>query len=454
MPRSILLVDDEPNILLSLGRFFEREGWEVFRAESGEQGIALHEARRPDLVLLDLNLPGISGMEVLEVLAKRDATVVLLTGHGDLETAVEAVRLGAENFLSKPVDLPHLRAAAERAVEKTELRRTNRLLATRLAEGRDEGFLGSSPRMREVARQLRLLAASDDAVLLLGESGTGKGWAAQMLHAHGRRATAPLVEVDCAGMSAGALELALFGHEAGALAGARTMQRGLFEAADGGTLFLDEIGDLAPELQPKLLTALERRSFYRLGGTREIHVDVRLIAATRRKLEAGVGTGRFREDLFYRLNMLPLVLPPLRERAREDVLELTHRLLGTLRTAHPGGPARLAARTQDLLLAYPWPGNVRELRDGLEQALGLAAGSEEIRPEHLPLEIRSAKLPPHPPREGHGIMRLEEVEQRHIERTLLLFDGNRTRAARALGISRATLHNKIRALGLETVGRE
>ncbi|MBV9774596.1 MAG: sigma-54-dependent Fis family transcriptional regulator [Gemmatimonadetes bacterium] len=456
MARSILLIDDEPDVLRSLGRLFEREGWEVFRALTGEEGLRLYEASRPDLVLLDLYLPGMSGMDVLDVLVPRDATVIMLTGHGDIETAVEAMRLGAENFLTKPVELPHLLAAANRAMEKSELRRTNRLLAGRLAEGRDTSTLGSSPRMREMARQVELLAASDNTtVLLLGESGTGKGWVAQMLHAHSPRARAPFVEINCAGLSANFLDSELFGHEKGAFTDAKTMKRGLFEVAHGGTIFLDEIGDLAPDLQPKLLKVLERKTFRRLGGTREIEVDVRLVAATNKGLDAEVQGGRFREDLYYRLNVLPLTLPPLRERSRDDVLELVHRLLGGLRKQHPRGAAKLSSRALDLLLGYAWPGNVRELRNVLERALVLSMGEETILPEHLPAELRSpSSASSLPVREHQVVMSLEDMERKHIERTLVMLDGNRTQTAEALGISRATLHNKIRLYGLEAVGRD
>ncbi|HEV2733376.1 MAG TPA: sigma-54 dependent transcriptional regulator [Longimicrobiaceae bacterium] len=454
MQRSILLIDDEPDVIRSLGRFFERAGWEVHRAMTGEEGIRLYEAAHPDLVLLDLHLPGISGIDALEVLVPRDATVVMLTGHGDIETAVEAMRLGAENFLTKPVELAHLAAAADRAMEKTELRRANRTLAGRLAEGRHTSTLGGSSRMREIARQVELLAASEGTtVLLLGESGTGKGWVAQMLHAHSPRARAPFVEVNCAGLSANFLDSELFGHEKGAFTDAKTMKRGLFEVAHGGTLFLDEVGDLAPDLQPKLLKVLERKTFRRLGGTREIEVDVRLVAATNRDLEAEVAAGRFREDLFYRLNVLPLTLPPVRARSRDDLLELVHRLMGDLRAVHPRGAPRLSDQALKLLLAYGWPGNVRELRNVLERSLVLSLGEEVILPEHLPPEVRTPSPSAAPVREHQSIMTLEEMERRHIERALVMLDGNRTHAAEAMGISRATLHNKIRLYALEAVGR-
>jgi DNA-binding NtrC family response regulator len=455
MSRSILLIDDDPDVIRSLGRFFERSGWEVFRAMTGEEGLRTYEACRPDLVLLDLLLPGISGVDVLEVLVPRGATVVMLTGHGDIESAVEAMKIGAENFLPKPVELAHLAAATERAMEKVELRRANHALAGQLAGGRDMATLGNSPRMRELARQVELLAASDSTtVLLLGESGTGKGWVSQMLHAHSPRARAPFVEINCAGLSGTFLDSELFGHEKGAFTDAKTMKRGLFEVAHRGTLFLDEIGDLSPDLQPKLLKVLERKTFRRLGGTQEMEVDVRLVAATNRDLEEEVRVGRFREDLFYRLNVLPLTLPAVRERSREDLLELVHRVFQELRLRHPLGAARLSPEAVRLLLAYSWPGNVRELKNVLERALVLSMRCEEVLPEHLPHDVRAAAGQGATAlREHEVILTLEEVERQHIRRTLTMLDGNRTRAAEAMGISRATLHNKIRTYSLEEVGR-
>jgi DNA-binding NtrC family response regulator len=389
---------------------------------------------------------------VLDELVAQDATVILLTGDGEVRTAVDAMRRGAENFLVKPVKREHLEAAADKALEKAELRRANQLLAERLAGDRPAASLGPSPRMREMARQVTLLSASEQAtVLLLGESGTGKGWIASMVHAQSPRARAPFVEINCAGLSATFLDSELFGHEKGAFTDAKTMKRGLFEIADGGTLFLDEVGDLAPELQPKLLKVLERKTFRRLGGTREITVDVRLIAATNRDLEAEVKAGSFRKDLFYRLNVLPLQLPPLRERAREDVLDLVERVLRELSSIHRVAPPAISGEALELLLRYAWPGNVRELRNVLERALVLSTGT--VLPEHLPSDLRSPGSIAQRVFDAKRIPPLVEVERQHLERALVLLAGNRSRVAEALGISRATLHAKIKRYGLEHVGR-
>jgi DNA-binding NtrC family response regulator len=451
--RSILLIDDDAEILGVLGRFFERKGWDVLRAAEPQGAAALYEKERPDLVLLDIELPGMTGLQLLDVLRARDqdATVIMLTGVADIGTAVEAMRLGAENFLTKPVELAHLDAAVERALEKVELRRRYRFFAERQSESGDLAPLGSSPAMRELARQIELLAASDSTVLLLGETGTGKGWVAHMLHSLSKRASAPFVEINCAGLSATFLDSEIFGHERGAFTDARAQKRGLFEVAHTGTFFLDEVGDLATELQPKLLKVLEKRKFRRLGGTRELEVNVRLIAATNRDLEAGVRAGSFREDLYYRLAVLPIRLPPLRDRGRQEIADLAVRILQDLRRRAGRGPSSIASEALDLMAQYSWPGNIRELRNVLERVQLVSADAEEVRAAHLPQEICAGQ--------GNVVageeteLTLVELERRHIARVLAQHAGNRSRAARTLGISRATLYEKLDRYGLDDVGR-
>lgn len=448
MNRTILLVDDEPEVLGVLGRFFERRGWQVQHAGDAAGAMSEYERDRPDLVLLDIGLPGLSGMRLLEVLRSRDAdaTVIMLTGQSDVATAVEAMRLGAENFLTKPVELAHVEAAAERAWEKAELRRRNRFLAERNADVTGSAALGRSPLMRDIARQVELLASTGTTVLLTGETGTGKGYVAQLLHSMSPRTGNPFVEINCAGLSATFLDSEIFGHEKGAFTDAREQKRGLFEVAHTGTFFLDEIGDLSAELQPKLLKLLESRRFRRLGGTREIEVDVRLIAATNHDLQRSVREGRFREDLFYRLNVLPLRLPPLRERGREEIADMAVRVLLDLRRRIGRGPSRISPDALHVLTQYAWPGNIRELRNVIERILLLAAAADEVLPAHLPPEISG----------GNGAvtggaeaeLTLQEIERRHIARVLAHHDGNRSRAARSLGISRATLYEKIARYGL------
>ena len=448
MSRSVLLVDDDPQIVGLLNKFFEREGWQVFRAVDATQCADIYEREHPDVVILDLDLPGLSGLRVLEVLLARDpdATVIMLTGHGDIATAVEAMRLGAENFLTKPVELAHMAAAAQRAYEKVELRRRNRFWIERQTESADSAALGRSAAMRELARQIELLAKSDTTVLLLGETGTGKGWTASLIHSQSARASAPLVEINCAGLSATFLDSELFGHEKGAFTDAKEQKRGLFELADTGTMFLDEIGDLAPELQPKLLKVLESRKFRRLGGTREIEVDVRLIAATNHDLEARVKAGTFREDLYYRLSVLPMRLPPLRKRGAEDLTDLAVRLLLDLRRRIGHGPSRFSPEAMTVITSYGWPGNIRELRNVLERALIMAPDAEIMLPSHLPPEIFSALVTDHSANDVG--LSLDEVEKRHILKVLAHHNDNRSRAAKTLGISRATLYEKLHKYGL------
>jgi DNA-binding NtrC family response regulator len=447
--RSILLVDDDPEILSVLTRFFERKGWQVLRASDALTVSELYDRERPDIVLLDINLPGsIGGLKILEVLRARDpdAAVIMLTGQSDLPTAVAAMQLGAENFLPKPVELSHLDAAAERAYEKVELRRRNRYFTERQSEGTELSSLGRSPQMREIERQVKLLADSETTVLLLGETGTGKGWVANLLHTQSRRARGPFIEINCAGLSATFLDSELFGHEKGAYTDAKEQKRGLFEVAHTGSLFLDEIGDLAPELQPKLLKVLESRKFRRLGGTREIEVDVRVVAATNHDLEARVKAGRFREDLYYRLAVLPVRLPPLRERGRDDITELMLRILADLRRRLGRGPARVSAEALRLITGYRWPGNIRELRNVLERVMLLASGAEELLPSHLPAEFNQVEGPGSETAEAE--LTLEDVERRHIGRALAYHGGNRSKTAKALGISRATLYEKLHRYGL------
>jgi DNA-binding NtrC family response regulator len=446
MADSVLLIDDDVDVLRSIGNYFERLGYEVTRELSGEAGLATFERLRPEVVILDLRLPGMDGLEVLEHLRQRDAAVILLTGHSDVPTAVRSMQLGAENFLTKPVDMAHLAAATARVADKVRLRRVNEKLFSHGSPEFGLESLGTSAQMQEFAHQVGLLAQSDrTTVLLSGESGTGKGWVARLIHDLSQRSKEPFVEVNCAGLNATFLDSELFGHEKGAFTDAKDRKQGLFEIADHGTIFLDEIGDLAPELQPKLLKVLETKTFRRLGGTREISVDVRLVAATNRDLAAEVESGRFREDLYYRLSVMPLRLPAVRDRPREDRLALITRILTDLQKALPDGPDTLNTEVLERMLAYPWPGNVREMRNVLERALILGRGQPMINVEHLPGEFRAR---PGAGDRRHTPLSLDDLERQHIERTLKHHAGNRTRAAAELGISRATLINKIKRYSL------
>ena len=445
MADTLLLVDDDPSVLRAIGDYFERIGYEVWRDGTGEQAMETYRRVRPDVILLDLHLPDSSGLIVLERLRREGAAVILLTGQGDIETAVKAMQLGAENFLTKPVDMTHLAAAIARVAEKSRLSRQNARLRALDHEAEGITSLGVSPVMQELGRQIELLAASDrSTVLLQGESGTGKGWVARVIHNLSPRADGPFIEVNCGGLSATFLDSELFGHEKGAYTDAKERKVGLFELADKGSIFLDEIGELAPELQPKLLHVLETKKFRRLGGTRELQVDVRLITATNRDLVREVEAGRFREDLYYRLNVMPLTIPPVRDRTREDRLDLIMRIINDLKAQLPGCPSECTTDVLDRLLSAPWPGNVREIRNVLERSMILGRGQASVGFEQLPADLRQRSATDR----RYQAQSLSEVERQHIERTLRHHGGNRTRAAAELGISRATLINKIKQYGM------
>jgi DNA-binding NtrC family response regulator len=440
---SVLIVDDERHVTDAFAAFFERHGHHsVTRAYTGTDGIAAYEATRPDLVLLDLRLPDMTGFDVYARIREHSPVVIMISGHGDIPLAVQALQSGAENFLTKPVELAHLAVAAERAFEKVRLRQLNQYLSERRGGVTAPFALGRSTVMRDLAAQVELLAASDrTTVLLLGESGSGKGRVAELIHAHSPRKEQPFVEVNCAALTAGALEVALFGQDIGTNGEGGEPRVGLFEVAAGGTLFLDEIGEVGPHLQARLLRVFEGKGFRRVGGTREISADVRIVAATNRDLVTEVNEGRFREDLYYRLSVMPLYLPPLRARSREDLVDLVGRIVDDLRPHLPSSPHAISDEALDRLLRHAWPGNIRELRNVLERAMIVGRGGERIEVRHLPAEVRETSAPN---TELHVPLTLEEVERTHIERALKAHNANRTHAARELGISRATLINKIK----------
>jgi DNA-binding NtrC family response regulator len=444
---SVLIVDDERPITDSFAAFFERHGHHtVTCAYTGRDAIAAYEATRPDLVLLDLRLPDMTGFDVYAQIREHAPVVIMISGHGDIPLAVQALQSGAENFLTKPVELAHLAMAAERAFEKVRLRQLNQYLSERRSGVAGSFALGTSSVMRDLAAQVELLAASDrTTVLLLGESGSGKGRVAELIHAHSPRKHEAFVEVNCAALTADALEVALFGQDVGANGNGAEPHVGLFEVAAGGTLFLDEIGEVGTHLQARLLRVFEGRGFRRVGGTREIAADVRIIAATNRDLVTEVNEGRFREDLYYRLSVMPLYLPPLRARSREDLAELMGRIVDDLGPHLPAAPRAISDEALDRLLRHAWPGNIRELRNVLERAMIVGRGAERVEVRHLPSDVRDTTVPN---TEHHVALTLEEVERSQIERALKAHNANRTHAARELGISRATLIKKIRQYGL------
>ncbi|MEX2182192.1 MAG: sigma-54 dependent transcriptional regulator [Gemmatimonadaceae bacterium] len=438
---SILIIDDEVAIATAFAMFFRHDGAHtVAEAHTGAEGIEAYKRLRPDLVLLDVRLPDMTGFDVLAAIREHNPVVIMVTAYGDVPMAVDALHKGAENFLTKPVDLSHLAVAAERALEKAQLRRLSRWLSDKHGSGQNLVF-GSSPAMRELQAQVTLLAASDrTTALILGESGAGKGRVAALLHAQSPRASKPFVDVNCATLRPDSLDTELFGVEAGAEPGSVT-KPGAFEIADGGVILLDEISDLDMALQPKLVRVLEGKGFRRVGGRDEITPNVRVIAASSKDLASEVAAGRFREDLYYRLAVMPIQLPPLRLRVREDLLELVAAVQDALLPSLPGAPTALTDAALDAILRYGWPGNIRELRNVLERAMLMARGLPAVDLMHLPREVQHAsggEVVHHEPRS------LTEVERAHIDRTLRAHAHNRTHAAKELGISRATLIKKIR----------
>jgi two-component system response regulator HydG len=437
---SILIIDDETAITSAFAMFFRQNGGHtVAEAHTGAEGVSAWHRLRPDLTLLDVRLPDMTGFEVLESLRPETPVVIMITAHGDVPMAVKALQSGAENFLTKPVDLPLLQLAAERGLEKASLRRLNHFMSESRGSATSV-LMGSSPMMREVSAQIEVLAASDKTTgLILGESGTGKGRVAELIHAASTRSTRPFVDVNCGALTVDSLDGELFGVDG--RSGDSKSRPGRIEIAEGGTLFLDEIGDLSPHMQPKLIRVLEGKNFRRVGGAEEIASNVRVLAATSKDLVAEVNAQRFREDLYYRLSVMPVFLPPLRARPREDLVELTGHLLRALAPQLSNSPSRVSDEALEHLLRYSWPGNVRELRNVLERALLLARGREAIDPEHLPVEVRGATGAQV---EHHVATSLDDIERAHIDRTLRAHNQNRTHAAKELGISRATLIKKIK----------
>ena len=458
MKPRILVVEDERAIQLALSGLLGRAGYEVNVAGSGEEAVSKLEATTFDLVLTDLSLGhGLSGMDVLhKAKALRPETVVvMITAHGSEKIAVEAMKGGAEDYVPKPFDNDEIRLVVQRALERTRLQRENRMLLDQVQ--RQYGFenlIGAGAAMQQVFQTIQKVAETDLTVLVRGESGTGKELVAQALHNRSSRAGRPFVAVNCAAISRELVESELFGHEKGAFTGADARRQGRFEAAEGGTIFLDEIGDMAPETQAKVLRVLQERSFERVGGTKPIDVDVRVVAATHRNLEEEVEKGNFREDLYYRLKVVEVVLPPLRERT-EDVPALANRFLEQVNERLGREKQRIGEAALARLAKYPWPGNVRQLRNAIEQAAVLAAGSE-IQESDLGLD---GATPPGPDLEpdlsGLGFSEAKKRTVENFERSFLLRalranGGNISRAAESIGMVRQSLQQKIRELSLRS----
>jgi DNA-binding NtrC family response regulator len=437
----VLIVDDEEIVRESLGGWLEKDGYLVSSAPDGRSAVERLKKDRWNVLLVDLKMPGMDGLQVLAESMKLqpDAAAVIMTAYATVDTAVQAMKLGAFDYLVKPFDPEELSLMLQKIVTQQRLVRENTALRKALKnEQRFRDLVSKSAAMQKVFELAQVAARSNSTILVLGESGSGKEVLARAIHAESPRAGGPFVAVSCAALTETLLESELFGHEKGAFTGAVARRKGKFESAHGGTLFLDEVGDVSPKLQLDLLRVLEERRFHRVGGTELVEADVRVIAATNKDLRKAVADGTFREDLYYRLNVVPIVLPPLRER-KEDVPLLVSTLLERLAAEMKKDITGVSTEAMATLMAHDWPGNVRELRNALERGAVVATG-DVIQAGDLGLARTGA---------GESLAAvapasLEEVEKRHIADVLQHTGGNVTQAARLLGIDRVTLYNKIR----------
>jgi DNA-binding NtrC family response regulator len=437
----ILIVDDELVVRDSLGKWFNSEGYTARPAASAREALELIPSAEFDIALLDIKMPGMDGMELQARLkeADPDLTVVMMTGYASVDTAVQALKAGAYDYITKPVDPDELSHLVANALEHKRARREVVRLRENLKEtGPGNEMIGRSPAMKKVAELIEMVAPSDATVLIGGESGTGKEVVARAIHAASPRRYMPLVTIHCGALTETLLESELFGHEKNAFTGAQYRKKGKFEVADGGTVFLDEISDISLKTQTDLLRVLQEKEIVRVGGNQPIKVDFRAIAATNKNLETVVKQGTFRPDLYYRLHVFCIDLPPLRSR-REDIPLLVNHFLNKFCMATSRPVPQIAPEAMEILMRHDWPGNVRELENAVERALVVGRGSE-IRPADFSFQFQAD--------EPRGGQTLDDVERAHIERILRETQHNLSRAARILDIDRTTLYNKLRRYGL------
>ncbi|HEY0079423.1 MAG TPA: sigma-54 dependent transcriptional regulator [Pyrinomonadaceae bacterium] len=449
MSDSILIVDDERGIRETLCAVLEDEGLAAEAVASGEECLKSVERRAYGCVLLDVWLPGIDGLETLSRLREKgvDASVVMISGHGNIETAVRATKLGAFDFIEKPLSIEKTVLTVRNALRQHKLERMNEALAMELRE--ESAMVGESTPMRALRKQIELVAPTDGRVLIYGESGTGKELVARAIHAQSRRAAAPFVELNCAAIPEELIESELFGHVKGAFTGATAAKRGKFELADAATLFLDEVGDMSQRVQAKVLRVLEEQRFEPVGSTTSMRVDVRVLAATNKRLEVEIERGGFRADLFYRLNVIPFELPPLRERL-EDVPLLVEHFNRKFSAANARPPKSFAPDALDALQTYAWPGNVRELRNTIERVC-IMHSREKVTVADLP--ALGGETPPAAALRYSSFKDASEAHQREfIKRKLAEAEGNVSRAAELMGMDRSHLYRRMRALGINLRG--
>jgi len=451
MDASILIVDDEEAVRLSLAEALRDEGYTTHVAASGEEALKLVRSDQLDIMLLDMRLPKANGIEVLKQARKvrDDIVVIIMTAFADVESAVKCMRHGAYDYVDKPFSLEAIKLVVRNALETLTLKKELSIVREREQREFEADFIvGESPEMRKVCEYLKRVARSNSStVLVQGESGTGKELAARAIHYWSFRRDKMFVDFNCTAVPEGLVESELFGFEKGAFTDAKQQKKGLFELADKGTLFLDEIGDMSYKLQAKLLRALQERSFTRVGGVCKVNVDIRIIASTNRDLQSAMADGKFREDLYYRLHVVPITLPPLRDRG-SDVLLLAKHFIDRFNREFKKNVYKISPEAAQMILEYHWPGNVRELRNTLERAILLEA-EDVLLPEHLLFaEAQTASragtsaVPP------STDMTLDEVEKEYIRRVVEAVGWNKNRAAKTLGIDRTTLYTKIRKYGL------
>jgi len=434
----ILIVDDEAIMRESLAGWLERDGHSVQTARSGEEALARCREHRFDILLVDIKMEGMSGLEVLRRIKESDAdvAVVMITAYGSIATAIEAMKNGAVDYMLKPFDPNELGVLIEKIIQHQQQARENLYLKEQFKDRtRFENMIGQSEAMQTVFGLICDVAPTDSTVLISGETGTGKGLAAKAIHSHSRRCRGPYVVVNCGAIPEHLMETELFGHMKGAFTDAKETKKGRLELAHGGTLFLDEIGEIGMRMQIDLLRVLEDRVFYRVGGTQPIEADFRVVAASNRSLEQAIRDGRFREDLYYRLNVVAFSMPPLRQRKQDIPLLAEHFLHRYVQETHRP-IERISREALDEMMLYDWPGNVRELENAIERAV-VVGKTRQILPSDLPILCRPPSTPPQ-------ATTLEEVEKTHIRRILDEHQWNIARSARVMGIDRSTLYNKIK----------
>ncbi len=457
MPRKILIIDDEKAIRWSLGEAFKNEGYDIEEAENGKKGIKLFQKDPADLVLLDLKLPDTDGISVLKKLKAEEESVqvIMMTAYGEVETAVEALKGGAYDFLLKPFQLEKIKVSVKNALETSRMREELEDIKQKERETYDfKNFIGKSEVMQEIFKKLKKIGQSKaSTILITGDSGTGKELVARAIHESSDGGIRPFLEINCAALPETLLESELFGHEKGAFTDARYRKKGLFELAEGGTIFLDEIGEMGITLQSRLLRVIENKTFRRVGGVKDLKVNTRIIAATNRDLNQAIKDGTFRNDLYYRLQVIPISLPTLKER-KEDIALIANHFISVFNKEFKKKVKPLGRDVRSLFESYSWPGNVRELKNMIERAMLLEA-DEELLPDHLPPEIRRGEEPGEIMAEPENLdalfpISLKEVEKIMIGKTLKETNGNKSKAARILGISRQTLREKTKLYELES----